>query len=123
MQFVCEDRLHKSQVGAVGSSLGSYPRGRQFESGTLQHSFLGDKKIGFISYYYRKAYYSWEWYAFKRFYGVTVAQEILVLLEIVRFSLELHIYWIKSIFFIYVLLLVKVVVLYLLYTFLSVSFT
>ena len=43
MQFVCEDRLHKSQVGAVGSSLGSYPRGRQFESGTLQHSFLGDK--------------------------------------------------------------------------------
>ena len=39
MQLVCEDRLHKSQVGAVGSSLGSYPRGRQFESGTLQHSF------------------------------------------------------------------------------------
>ena len=49
----------------------------------------------------------------KWFYGVTVAQEILVLLEIVRFSLELHIYWIKSIFFIFVLLLVKVVVLYL----------
>lgn len=44
MQHVCEDRLHKSQVGAVGSSLGSYPRGLQFESGTLQHSFLGDKK-------------------------------------------------------------------------------
>ena len=35
----------------------------------------------------------------KWFYGVTVAQEILVLLEIVRFSLELHIYWIKSNFF------------------------
>ena len=35
----------------------------------------------------------------KWFYGVTVAQEILVLLEIVRFSLELHIYWIKRIFF------------------------
>nr|DAF12032.1 MAG TPA: duffy receptor-like protein [Caudoviricetes sp.] len=32
-------------------------------------------------------------------------------------------YWVKSNFFIYVLLLVKVVVLYLLYTFLSVSFT
>ena len=50
----------------------------------------------------------------KWFYGVTVAQEILVLLEIVRFSLELHIYWIKCCFFIFVRQLVKVVVLYLL---------
>lgn len=32
------------------------------------------------------------------FYGVTAAQEILVLLEIVRVSLELHTYWVKSIF-------------------------
>ena len=50
MQLVCEDRLHISQVGAVGSSLGSYPRGRQFESGTLQHHFLGDTKVRFISF-------------------------------------------------------------------------
>jgi hypothetical protein len=57
--------------------------------------------------------YSQGWRGFW-FYGVTVLQEILVLLEIVRFSLELHTYWVKSIFFIYVLLLVKVVVLYLL---------
>lgn len=49
---------------------------------------------------------------FKMVGGVTVAQEILVLLEIVRVSLEL-----LQFFFIYVLLLVKVVVLYLLYTF------
>ena len=61
--------------------------------------------------------YSQGWRGFW-FYGVTVAQEILVLLEIVRFSLEL-----LQFFFIDVLLLVKVVVLYLLYTFLSVSFT
>ena len=50
MQLVCEDRLHISQVGAVGSSLGSCPRGRQFESGTLQHHFLGDTKVRFISF-------------------------------------------------------------------------
>ena len=41
----------------------------------------------------------------KWFYGVTVAQEILVLLETVRVSLEL-----LQFFFIYVLLLMKVVV-------------
>ena len=59
MQLVCEDRLHISQVGAVGSSLGSCPRGRQFESGTLQHHFLGDKVIRLLVFsYYRKAYCS-----------------------------------------------------------------
>ena len=50
MQLVCEDRLHISQVGAVGSSLGSSPRGRQFESGTLRYHFLGDTKVRFISF-------------------------------------------------------------------------
>ena len=45
MQLVCEDRLHKSQVGAVGSSLGSYPRGRRFEFCTCNTHFLGYKVI------------------------------------------------------------------------------
>lgn len=91
MQFVCEDRLHKSQVGAVGSSLGSYPRGRQFESGTLQHHFLGDTKVMFISFLViiERHIVRENSMPFKRFYGVTVAQEILVLLETVRVGLEL----------------------------------
>lgn len=48
----------------------------------------------------------------KWFYGVTVAQEILVLLEIVRVSLEL-LFWVSTYFMFnlfIVLLLVKVVV-------------
>lgn len=52
----------------------------------------------------------------KWFYGVTVAQEILVLLETVRVGLEL-LFWVSTYFMFnlfIVLLLVKVVVLYLL---------
>lgn len=45
MQLVCEDRLHISQVGAVGSSLGSCPRGRRFEFCTCNTHFLGYKVI------------------------------------------------------------------------------
>ena len=65
----------------------------------------------------------------KWFYGVTVAQEILVLLETVRFSLEL-----LNSFFLYLNYIhtcmtacesscTLFILLYLLYTFLSVSFT
>lgn len=49
----------------------------------------------------------------KWFYGVTVAQEILVLLEIVRFSLELlNTFFIINYLSYFVRQLVKVVVLY-----------
>ena len=50
MQSVCEDRLHISQVGAVGSSLGSCPIGRRFEFCTCNIHFLGDTKAKFISF-------------------------------------------------------------------------
>ena len=40
MQLVRENRLHTSQVGAVGSSLGSCPRDRRFEFCTCHKGFL-----------------------------------------------------------------------------------
>ena len=90
MQSVCEDRLHKSQVGAVVARQVHVLEVADSNSApaTLIFQVMQNKVISFqllskgILFVRIACLLKW-------FYGVTVAQQILVLLETVRFSLEL----------------------------------
>ena len=59
MQSVCEDRLHKSQVGAVVARYVHIREVADSNSAPATLIFLGDAKVRLLVFsYYRKAYCS-----------------------------------------------------------------